>query len=62
MEDSSNKNSLGPLFYTVSSLLFILFCLLLFWFGFWKLVLEPNEIVRDFFDLDKEKRKTNKDE
>ena len=35
---------------SVASILAIIFIL---WFILWKLILEPNPIVRDFFDLDR---------
>ncbi|RYG94493.1 DUF4750 domain-containing protein [archaeon] len=28
------------------------------WFLLWKFVLEPNPLVRDFFDLDKKPKRT----
>ena len=40
-------------------ILVILIIVILFWYIFWKLVLEPNPLVRDFFDLD-EKKKSEK--
>jgi len=32
--------------------LLIIFIVGLFWYIFWKFVLEPNPLVRDFLDLD----------
>lgn len=34
----------------------ILLIVILFWYIFWKFVLEPNPLVRDFFDLDTNKK------
>lgn len=41
---------LGPL------VLFVLFILIVcfLWFVLWKLILQPNPLIRDFFDLDKQ--------
>jgi hypothetical protein len=39
--------------YTLTSVLTILTIIFALWFILWKLVLEPNPIVRDFFDLDR---------
>ena len=32
---------------------FVLVAVVIAWFLFWKFVLEPNPLVRDFFDLEK---------
>jgi hypothetical protein len=39
------------------SLVFVLVFVAIAWTLFWKFVLEPNPLIRDFFDLEKEKRK-----
>ena len=41
---------------SISSVIIVFVIVCFLWFGFWKLVLEPNPIIRDFFDLDKPKK------
>ncbi len=39
--------------------LLVIAVIIFFWYLMWKLVLEPNPLIRDFFDLD-QKSRTNK--
>jgi hypothetical protein len=53
--------SMKQVVYSIASLLVIVAAILLLWVILWKFVLEPNPLVRDFFDLDlkdKSKKKT----
>jgi hypothetical protein len=53
--------SVKQVFYSVASLVVIIAAIFLLWVLLWKFVLEPNPLVRDFFDLDlkdKSKKKT----
>lgn len=36
----------------LAALAFLFIIVLFLWFVFWKLILEPNPLIRDFFDLD----------
>jgi hypothetical protein len=44
----------------VASVFFILSFVSLLWYGLWKLILEKNPLVRDFFDLDHKKKNNAK--
>ena len=39
--------------YTFLSGLSVMAVIIVLWYALWKLVLEPNPLVRDFFDLDR---------
>lgn len=55
------KMSMKQVLYSIASLLVIVAAILLLWVILWKFVLEPNPLVRDFFDLDlKDKSKKKK--
>jgi hypothetical protein len=46
----------------VVSFLLVFLVVIFLWYIFWKFVLEPNPLVRDFFDLDtKDRRKIRKE-
>ncbi len=52
--------SLGQLLYSVVSLIVVLAIIAVFWTIMWKFVLEPNPLIRDFFDLDQAPKGKNK--
>lgn len=41
-----------PLLLHISAILFICLVIIFLWYFLWKVVLEPNPLIRDFFDLD----------
>ena len=47
-------------FYSVASVLVIIVAIMCLWFLLWKFVLEPNPLIRDFFDLDVREGKIKK--
>lgn len=47
---------LDHLIFSVGSVLFILCFIGILWTLMWKFVLEPNPVIRDFFELDKQKK------
>jgi type IV secretory pathway TrbL component len=54
--------SLKAIAYSFTSLVVIIAVIALFWFLLWKFVLEPDPLIRDFFDLDiKAKGRVKKD-
>ena len=52
--------SLGQILYSVVSLIVVLAIIGVFWTIMWKFVLEPNPLIRDFFDLDQAAKTKNK--
>lgn len=44
--------SIQQVAYTVISVLVVIIIIVTFWTLMWKFVLEPNPLIRDFFDLD----------
>lgn len=40
--------------YSISSVTFVGGIVAMFWFVMWKYVFEPNPLIRDFFDLDRQ--------
>lgn len=49
---SSFMMSIQQVAYTVISVLVVILIIVTFWTLMWKFVLEPNPLIRDFFDLD----------
>jgi flagellar biogenesis protein FliO len=45
------------IFYFILSLILIIVLIIILYKIFWKFVLEPNPLVREFFDLDKKKQR-----
>jgi len=41
------------------SIAFVIAAIYFLWYLLWKLALEPNPLIRDFFDLDKSEAKLN---
>lgn len=50
------KSQIKQAAYYCISIILIVFVILLFWVILWKFALEPNPLVRDFFDLDVKKK------
>jgi len=48
------------LLYSAFSLGIVLFIILLLWLFLWKVILEPNPIIREFFDLDQKEKTTSR--
>lgn len=53
--------SLKSAFYSLVSLLVIISVIAVLWLLLWKFVLEPNPLIRDFFDLDVKPRNKKKE-
>jgi hypothetical protein len=46
------ETSFAPVLYFFISLSAVVLAIALMWYLLWKFILEPNPVVRDFFDLD----------
>ncbi len=49
--------SSSPFVFAAASLCLLLALIFVLWTLLWKFVLEPNPLIRDFFDLDKKDNK-----
>jgi hypothetical protein len=52
-----NTHTMAGLVRATAALLVCILTVLLLWYLLWKFVLEPNPLIRDFFDLDEAKTK-----
>ena len=51
---TKSKMLSGETLYSISSVTFVGGIVAMFWFVMWKYVFEPNPLIRDFFDLDRQ--------
>lgn len=61
LPSESWKNQAQEALKSLASLAVVFLIIYVLWYTLWKLVFEPNPIVRDFFDLDSKASNTAKE-